>query len=34
VDLRDYGPAWEEWHAAGQPDPPGKPTRPKFTLPQ
>lgn len=25
---RDYGTAWEEWHAAGMPDPPGRPQRP------
>jgi hypothetical protein len=34
LEFRDYGLAWEEWHAAGMPDPPGKPPRPKFTLPQ
>lgn len=25
---RDYGSAWEDWHAAGMPDPPGRPQRP------
>lgn len=26
--ARDYGVAWELWHAEGMPDPPGPPRRP------
>lgn len=25
---RNYGNEWEDWHAAGCPDPPGRPVRP------
>lgn len=28
--LRDYSNAWESWHAAGMPDPPGRPHRHHF----
>lgn len=32
VTHRDYGFAWEEWHADGMPGPPGKPERPDFII--
>lgn len=29
MDERAYSTEWEDWHAAGMPDPPGKPIRPE-----
>lgn len=28
MDERTYSTQWEQWHAAGMPDPPGRPVRP------